>query len=250
MVSKENISAPVKCDLTHPIRLDSITQTSNTITLDATVAECATLAARFNLSYVRNLSAEVSFRRMRSGQMVRVDGRITANYGQLCSMTLSPMPMVMEESFQSEYTLAPWETYSEFDLDQPEVLTDDFIDMGDVVAQYFGLSIDPYARRAGADRLPELAQYLSHAVQELLAAPVVEAIPALEALAELISSPPEPAELFEVIAPVYEVARFKMPKPEKGSQASIVEETPKGNSEDEAPNQSLFMKYLSRLRAA
>jgi len=154
-------------ELSHIVRLDEITAVPATITIDATVDECTALAQRFDLPSVRNLSVELTYRRARGGQMVRVDGRISATYGQFCAATNVPMALTMEEEFQTEYTLTPWEKVSEFDLDQPEVLTDDFLDLGEIAAQYFGLGVDPYARRAGVETLAELVDSLGDASREL-----------------------------------------------------------------------------------
>ena len=44
-------------ELSRVIRLDEITAIAATMTLDAGARDCAALAARFELPYVRNLSA-------------------------------------------------------------------------------------------------------------------------------------------------------------------------------------------------
>ncbi len=246
-VAPDISSAVLPPELSRIVRLDDITQTANTLNIDATVGECMALAARFELSYVRNLSAEITYRRTRGGQMIRIDGRITATYGQLCGVTLAPMPLSMEESFQTEYTLDPWEKYSEFDLDQPEILTDDFIDMGEVVAEYFGLGIDPYARRPGAERLPELLQYLSGTLQELLAQPPQ---PEGEPMVVPVAADPEVVDMVFTDQAADAAADEPIIRSE-AANTDIANDMPlPAESSETAPEyESLFMKYLRRLRA-
>lgn len=227
-------------ELSRVVRLDEITATPQTMILDATTLECSGLAERFDLPYVRNLSVEITYRRTRSGQMVRVDGRITANFSQLCSVSMLPMPMLMEETFQTEYTLVPWEKVSEFDLDQPEVLSDDFLDLGEIAAQYFGLGIDPYARRASMETLSELADDITDAVAAMTAK--VEATIAPLAKMEIITPP---------------AAENENTPPEARQESPVVEEAPMIEIEEEPEamaasepegQESLFFKYLRQMR--
>jgi len=236
-------------EMSHVVRLDEITAVPATTTIDATANECDALAARFDLLYVHNLSVELTYRRVRSGQMVRVDGRISATYGQLCAATNVPMALTMEEEFQTEYTLSVWEKVSEFDLDQPEVLTDDFLDLGEIVAQYFGLAIDPYARRAGAETLAELTDILTEVAQALTGQVVDHGEAALD-LGETVefASVPEDIEpesaTAEIIAfPAPEMTALALPQDVMTDQSDLPVEVQSVQSE------SLFFKYLRRLQS-
>jgi len=237
-------------ELSRITRLDEITNIAATAVVDASARECAALANRFDLPYVRNLTAEITYRRTRGGQMVRIDGRISANYGQLCSVSLTPMAMIMEEEFQTEYTLSAWEKVSEFDLDQPEVLTDDFLDMGEIAAQYFGLVIDPYARRAGAETLIELTESISETVQTLTEhvnghtnGHTENAIPDLGAIEFAIV--PEDIRQSKALT-----AEMIASNPAETSSDSAMEEDVSALSEPEPrPRESLFFQHLRRLQA-
>lgn len=232
-------------EISRVLRLDEITNVANTIIIDATLPECAGLAERFELPYVRNLSVEITYRRTRSGQMVRIDGRITANYSQLCSATLAPMPMMMEETFQTEYTLVPWEKFSEFDLDQPEVLSDDFVDVGEIAAQYFGLAIDPYARRAGNETLAELADSITEAVAEMVA----QTETAIQPLQVEIASTP--------VANDVAVPELKINGADEAGQKTTaaieeliveMEEEPEPVTPPKQQQESLFFRYLREIQ--
>ncbi|HCM83603.1 MAG TPA: hypothetical protein PKW15_02645 [Alphaproteobacteria bacterium] len=245
----QNLTAePPVPELSFVVRLDEITNSTDTLVIDANLQECTELAHRFGLPYLRNLSAEVSYRRTRSGQMIRIDGRITANYSQLCSATMLPMPVMMEESFQTEYTLVPWEKVSEFDLDQPEVLSDDFLDMGEIVAQYFGLAIDPYLRRPGTETLAELADSITAAVGELTA----QAEAAIAPLKEAAPLPlPQAGNENEPLAVKLAEPTAESPPEIQVEIAEIeVEEPPMAAvPEPEKPQESLFFRYLREMQS-
>ncbi len=249
-------AVPAAAELSHVARLDEITNTASTVVLDANARECASLAARFDLPYVHSLSAEIIYRRARSGQMIRVEGRISAAYGQLCSATQAPMAMTMEEEFQTEYTLSAWEKVSEFDLDQPEVLTDDFIDLGEIAAQYFGLAIDPWARRAGVETLTELADDLTAAARELnghINGNEIQAEIPLQSLTVVeFAALPEDIKSLEPQLPTAEILYFS--PPEMPTDSPFDDETaanpPESSSEpaEPEPRESLFFQYLRRLQ--
>jgi len=211
-----NIAAP---ELSRVLRLDEITATANTTVIDATPHECMELAARLDLPYIRHISAEITYRRIRSGQMIRLEGRISSTFGQLCANSLSPMPMVIEEEFHTEYTLAPWEKFSEFDLDSPEILTDDFIDLGEITTQYFSLTIDPYARRAGQETLVTLTESLVDTIREFTAQIAEE----------------EPTSVTENVSAV-------VPPP------APIPEDPTLPAPVNTQSESLFFKYLRKIR--
>jgi len=231
-------------EMSHVVRLDEITAVPATATIDASANECDALAARFDLLYVHNLSVELTYRRVRSGQMVRVDGRISATYGQLCAATNVPMALTMEEEFQTEYTLSVWEKVSEFDLDQPEVLTDDFLDLGEISAQYFGLAIDPYARRAGAETLAELTDILTEAARELAGQADGYAESATD-MGETVEFAYVPEDI-EPAPATAEIIAFPLPDQTDLSGDAPAEVLAK---EQGAEPESLFFKYLRRLQS-
>lgn len=240
------IFEPPAPELSRVLKLEQINAVADTIVIDATPQECMSLAERFDVPHLRNLSAEITHRRIRGGQMVRIEGRITANYSQLCSATLLPMPVMMEESFYTEYTLGPWEKYSEFDLDQPEVLTDDYLDVGEVVAQYFGLGIDPFRRRPNTETLAELADDITAAVAELTKQ--TEAV--IAPLADI-----QPAEKETPTNDNLELVIEPEPEEEQAQEAEMTVEVeepfiepPEPIAVAQAPQESLFHKYLREMR--
>jgi len=244
-LSADPVPAAPEAELSRVVRLDEITNSPATMVIDATMHECISLAERFELPYVRNLSAEITYRRVGGGQMLRIDGRISATFGQLCASTMTPMVMTMEESFQSKYTLSAWEKFSEFDLDQPEILTDDFLDLGEVAAQYFGLAIDPYAQRPSVETLAELTETITDTARELIEeiAPAAPPAPAADVIITINGAPAH-----EEIALVIEEPEAQDDVQELEGEEMAFEAESELEPEMQLPEESLFFKYLRRIR--
>ncbi len=185
-VSSPKFSMLTAAELSHIIRLEDITQAPLEICIKATAMECAALAARFEVPAVKSLSVEVTCRRTKSGNGIRIDGIINARFTQICGATLERMPRALsEEAFSTEYTLSAWEKYSEFDIDQAEVLTDDFIDIGEIIAQYFYLALDPYPVRTAEEQLARLAAETAQAARDIAnAVPANPSAPKTELLTQ------------------------------------------------------------------
>jgi uncharacterized metal-binding protein YceD (DUF177 family) len=80
-----------------------------------------------------------------------VTGQLEAELGQTCVVTLEPVPAHLSEAFKVVF--APGLrgetgeiTVSAEDEDPPEPLTGNEIDVGEVVVQQMGVSLDPYPR--------------------------------------------------------------------------------------------------------
>ncbi|MEX0760392.1 MAG: DUF177 domain-containing protein, partial [Tistlia sp.] len=73
---------------------------------------------------------------------------------QRCIVTLGPVPATLDEAFELDFQPAVEEEATEVVLDaeveEPEPLTGDRLDLGELVAQQAALALDPYPRAAGA----------------------------------------------------------------------------------------------------
>lgn len=123
-------------------------------TIAATPEECAALARRFGLEALERLEARV--RLVRRGGQVVAQAAIVADAVQACVVSLDPVPAHLEFEVSQPYDPEVRET-GEFDElldveddDPPEPLIDDTIDIGELVAERFGLALDPYPRKPGA----------------------------------------------------------------------------------------------------
>jgi uncharacterized metal-binding protein YceD (DUF177 family) len=129
--------------------------TSVTETLQAGPAERAALALRFGIVDLEQLSATLNLERILGG-LIRVVGRLEADVVQNCVITLIDFPTHIEDSFTvdfagTEMPIGPGaEITVDVDYDPPEPVEGGVIDMGELVAQYLSLALDPYPRSPGA----------------------------------------------------------------------------------------------------
>lgn len=94
---------------------------------------------------------------------IRVIGRVTADIVQACIVTLEPIEAHIDEEFETLFLPEDsklgrqgfeggGEIILDFDGDDsPETFAGDSIDVGALAEEYFGLAIDPYPRKAGAN---------------------------------------------------------------------------------------------------
>jgi len=93
---------------------------------------------------------------------VRLTGRIRAKVVQECVVTLDPVPAVIDEKFDRGFLPfddlysedkagSEHEIVADRDLgDIPEELSDP-LDIGEIVAEEFGVALDPYPRKPGLE---------------------------------------------------------------------------------------------------
>jgi hypothetical protein len=140
--------------------LERIGTAWQTKTLTASDDECAALAGRFGLVALRSLRAELRIRRARAGRYVAIEAGLLASVVQTCVVTLEPVPAELDERFS--LLLGPIGQRGGdsdiaasgdliVDLDQPEPLDGDEIDLGELVAQQLSLALDPYPRAPDVD---------------------------------------------------------------------------------------------------
>lgn len=93
---------------------------------------------------------------------VHVEGKVEADIGQQCVVTLEPLDARISEAFSQIYLpddsklgRLGFGEGGEVHLDaegpdSPETFSGDFIDVGALAEEFFGLAIDPYPRKPGA----------------------------------------------------------------------------------------------------
>ena len=104
------------------------------------------------------LTARLDVRRVAGGPLVRVSGKFEAEVEQPCVVTLEPVPRRPSRRIEIEFgppTRRPAVRTPMKEAEQPEPLEGDEIDLGEIVAQFLSVSIDPYpegpGRGVGAD---------------------------------------------------------------------------------------------------
>lgn len=109
------------------------------------------VAEDLDVTDIAKLAADMEV--TRHGDLIRVAGSLDADLGRTCVVSLEPMRELVREQFAVEYTTVP-ETYSEeeaeADLDAPEPLKGESLDLGSVLMEQLVLAMDPHPRREGA----------------------------------------------------------------------------------------------------
>lgn len=144
----------VEPEFSFPLVVEKIPAGGLEQSLDAGQDERERLAGRFGLLELPSLRAELTVHPMRGDRMVPVTGRVVAEVVQACVVTLEPLANHIEYDIDVLYA-AP-ETAGEEGAGSPspddreiEPIVDGIIDLGELVAQHFGVALDPYPRKPG-----------------------------------------------------------------------------------------------------
>ena len=141
-------------EFSRPQIADEIDLKGLEVSFEADEAERKALAARFELQSLENLSAVLTVNRSDKTGEVEVRGNLSASYIQKCVVTLVPVALLVEETIEAFFGNGCDEQITaEIDVDRPnapEPIIDNVIDLGELVAQQFAVSIDPYPRAPGA----------------------------------------------------------------------------------------------------
>ena len=140
--------------LAHHLRLDQV-RDGERLDLVADETERRSIAERLNLSALERLEAHVVL--IRTGAVVRAEGRIVAALEQRCVVTGEPVAAHVDEPFAILFMPEPASRGSDEEIELGEEDCDVVfyegasLDLGSAVADTLGLSIDPYPRSASAD---------------------------------------------------------------------------------------------------
>lgn len=133
-------------------------------TIEATPQECAALAKRFDLRELSGLKADIKIRRVEGGDVVRLEGHFSAEVVQTCVVSLQDVHGEVSGDFET-YFADGKERYDDDEGDHlegmdnaPETISNGNIDLGEVVAQYLSLEIDPYPRAPGVSLAAQLSE--------------------------------------------------------------------------------------------
>lgn len=125
--------------------------------VEASETERAALARRFGLPAVHALTARLEL--SQSDVAIEARGRLSASFEQRCAISDNPFANAIDEPISIRFvpalTAHSEEEEIEFDPDAPDEIEYDgaAIDLGEAVAQSFGLALDPYAEGPEADAL-------------------------------------------------------------------------------------------------
>ena len=135
------------------IRLDDVGRRDVDVTVVAAPPEREALARRFGITEISALEAGLKIRRVSSG-VYNVSGAIEAEIIYIGVEAAEAMEFSLNEQFDEIFaTPEGWRTLEENAIDgevDAELVTEDFIDMGEIVAQNLSLALDPVLLEAGA----------------------------------------------------------------------------------------------------
>jgi uncharacterized metal-binding protein YceD (DUF177 family) len=149
--------SPIAAEFSRLVPVDRLEQGEVIAEISAREGERRALAARFELVALEGLRAEVSLKRIESGPIVAVEGRLFAEVVQTCVVSLEPVANRVEEAFALLYApegrIRPQrrrrEEGGEDRGEWPEPIEQGAIDIGEAVAQQLSLALDPYPRKPG-----------------------------------------------------------------------------------------------------
>ncbi len=142
-------------EFSRPFAVDKLGLQPAAVEIAAKPAERAALAARFDLSSLDSLTADLGLRRAGSG-LVRVEGRLLAQGAQVCVVSLEPVPFALDLPVSLTFASTPQldgggEILVEVEGDDPpEPIEQGAIDLGEAMAQTLSVALDPFPRLAEA----------------------------------------------------------------------------------------------------
>ena len=154
-----------KSEIERIVDLDRMGAGGAAVEIVASEGERQALTRRFGFLGLPAFSARVTVDRRPGGRVV-VEGRLRGKIVQACILTLDPVTQELDEAFRIVFKqdLAEdrdpesGEALVSAQLDAPEPLPGNLLDIGEIVAEQLSLAADPYPRRPGVkleDVLPK-----------------------------------------------------------------------------------------------
>jgi len=154
-----------KSEIERIVDVDRMGPNGTALEIVASDSERAALAKRFGFLGLPTFSARVTVDR-RPGAQVVVEGRLRGKIVQACILTLDPVSQDLDEAFRvvfkqglaEEKDPESGEALVSAQVDAPEPLPGNMLDVGEIVAEQLSLVADPYPRKHGAkleDVLPK-----------------------------------------------------------------------------------------------
>ena len=142
-------------EFSRPVFLRDIPAIGARFSLMASRAEREALARRFDVLSILALQSEISVFPSADSEGVRIVGDVSACLAQECGVTLEHFESAVTATFERRYVFfAPNDESGDVvchveSRDPPECAPNGWADLGDIVAEEFGLRIDPFPRRPG-----------------------------------------------------------------------------------------------------
>jgi uncharacterized metal-binding protein YceD (DUF177 family) len=137
--------------LSRPVRTDEFSSEPFQVSLGASDEQRREIAERLDIEDVGRFSADLSITKRVS--LVTVKGSLKADLGRICVVSLEPMRELIEENFTADFTTedsGELEGEFEADLDAPEPIEGDMLNLWDVALEQLVLAMSPHPKIEGA----------------------------------------------------------------------------------------------------
>ncbi len=148
------------CDMDHivefsrPVTADKVGFDSMSLECKAKEDELNSLVARFDLVSLESLMFSLKFKRSETTGIIEAAGRLAAVGFQKCVITLEPVEFELDQpiswSFLDKSNDGQEADFDKEILESVELIENNQIDFGELVAQQLAILLDPYPRAPGA----------------------------------------------------------------------------------------------------
>ncbi|NNU16791.1 DUF177 domain-containing protein [Parvularcula sp. ZS-1/3] len=138
--------------ISHELKLSELDGEARHVSLEANEADRKAVAEQFDIRSVELLKGD--FDVTRHASLVRVAGSVEAVLGRTCVVSLEPMEEKIAEDFTAEFTTERHDVDGEeveADLDAPEPIDGDAIELRNVLLEQVVLAMSPHPRKEGAE---------------------------------------------------------------------------------------------------
>ena len=138
-------------EMPRPVLTAKIGGSGLAITVEASIAECAALAARMDIPAIGSLNCAFSLTRERDGVSFMARGTLQAAVTRICVTSAEEFEVPVFEAFTIRFVPEGKER-DDLDPDVPDEIpyAHDTIDLGEAAAEQLALALDPYPRMPGA----------------------------------------------------------------------------------------------------
>ena len=146
-------------DITTPeysfeISLDDLGKTPKRYRLSANESELKNIARRLETPSIEKLDGDMEVRATKT--VIYVEGSLSASLIRECVASLELMDEQVAETFELEFSrVTPADEVDAFDLEAPEVIEGDMLDLGELLVQQLSLAMDPFPRKPDTPSLAE-----------------------------------------------------------------------------------------------
>lgn len=143
-------------EFSRPVLLEAIGDRGVVRDIEASPEERAALAKRFGVLSIAMLKARVHLNWAQGGKLLELTGLYEADVEQSCVVTLEPVQEHISEKLdllferQAKGAGTPARAVELTSLEDAEPLPESALDIGEVVAEEFALSLNPYPRKPDA----------------------------------------------------------------------------------------------------